>query len=303
MTLNETISVLNPGLPTRFRDLRIPTTSTQTGTTTGLGISTTISNIETQAGATGISSVTPDSGPITWQGGSGGGTKPQPIIVSGGPVSIGGTGQIMPTLDPGGITGLWSERTLISGEPIVNPGWWNTVPEDDGGIDDSWGDIADQIENLTNIITSGTDDGVSDEEQKIRNITYGDIWSQLSQGGKYDVRDLNLGWDENGNPYVISATVRPSEEEEKTVQVYEMLGYDSQVQYAYNAMSGHVREPTGRKATIFDYATGAGAMELAPYSYVHDYKNYYDSMQGIYQDYRYDYQIPYRYRRMRKWLS
>lgn len=195
----------------------------------------------------------------------------------------------------GGVTGSWS--TLMPGDNIIQKGWWNNVDSSTGGVDDSVSEQLDETGKLIDKLEgwmvgdqqNDTYTPLSEQVQDVIN-TYG----QLRGSG---LQDVVMGYDSEGRPFIQSATVGESKE----TQVYEMLGYDSHVQYAYSALTGHVREPTGRKATIFDYAIGAGAMELTPESYVHDYRNYYQA--GYYQDYGYDYQIPYRYRRMIQWLS
>lgn len=132
-------------------------------------------------------------------------------------------------------------------------------------------------------------------------VNYGDVIQGLEKyGGTVD--NVNFGITEDGILYIKDISLVQSDTDE---QLASYFSYNTARQFAYNRATGFVREPKGRKATIFDYMYGAGAMELTEYSQPSEYRTslWYDYGSNYGYNMEYINSIPNRYKEMIEWLS
>lgn len=201
----------------------------------------------------------------------------------------------------GGVSTSPLDQTLPDGSPIIEP---------ESSVITGSSEVMGQLDKMLDLIEGVTTEDTTNTTSP-KEIDLAKQISSLEEFGH--VGGFTIGYDADGNPFLQGISVDRPEQTDSTYKIY---GYDSGAQYAYNALTGHVRGTVGGKRTIFDYAQGIGQKELTAQPWVNPYQDNYYDYQGyerlgtagsVYYDnesYGYDdgYTLPYRYRRMIQWV-
>lgn len=168
---------------------------------------------------------------------------------------------VSPSINSSSFASLGGEGLTRS--QVMNQEFGNksTVYDDWGlpSLDSSNKELIDSMTGMINEMGLLFANQVNGDQAQLKDVPIKDVIRDLGQYG--ELKDFQIGYTPEGNMYIQGIKMQPHSAE----KTYTQEQYD---QVSYNALTGFVREPVGRKASIFDYARGAGRMELSPIPYL-----------------------------------